>query len=561
MALDFNFSDSDLYFEWEAWSASKKIRSVSVEHLNKFRTDTARKRPIVPRTSGTTPKKASGTGVQAFGATSRATLSSSAMEVEEVNDKSAVNQKKRARTLELDEVKPNSSFSGRQNKGGLAASFAGVDSAKFTGRSQIEAIIDIHPKYKIFEQPYRWNYNTDAEIQAELENRIQLLSTLQIERTHGDTKMSLPVENPSKQTIYTTVGMISSSDDYGPLHPREVLLAPLTRTSERLDLLGVPNASLFRGQVVSVEGVNPQGKRLIVQRLETNASADPRMLSDAEVALRSHELHIMVASGPFSMGDDMSYEPLNELLKQVEKRQPRILILCGPFVDIEHPSIVSGSLEQSFTTVYNNVMQKIEDTVLKLKYNISVIIVPSLKDATHQAVIPQPPLKRPEESSASFMFVPNPCILNINSLHFAIATPDILAHLHDNCLIYGTATKPEVSLSSFLLHQQSLYPLYPAPIPIDMRFASQALSLPNTPDAIILTSSLKPFVEPINSVLVINAGHVVNSVQTQIVGSASASGHATATTPGTFAEIKIAQTSATSATSLVQRAHVEVIKI
>lgn len=526
-----------------------------MESLEKFRVEKSKSKPAAARSNGGIAPKRTSTAFEQSSSVSRPKVEYGTMDVDENAPGQSRNPKKRDRDSELDTVKSNSQFSERQGRATIAKSFSGFDAAQFTGKSHQAVVVDVHPIFKSFEQPYRWNYNTDSEIHDELETRISRVSSVLIERDG----IVPPVAVPSKQTTYTAVGLIGTPKDEGLIDQREVYLHQLGKPAERLDLMGLPtNTTLFRGQVVAVTGVNPQDRRFIAQTIHTNASQDPRMFSEDEVVLRSRELHLMVASGPYTMDDDLAYEPLNELLRQVKVREPSLLVLCGPFVDTRHPSIVNGTLERSFDEMYELVMNKIGDYIAGLKQPPKVVIVPSLRDVTHPSIVPQTPLKA-VGSASSFLYVPNPCVLRVNSFHIAFAPADILAHLEANCLTYidvkteeGYSRRPNKDavlsgLASHVLQQQSLYPMFPphSDVPIDMNRASLSLALPDKPDALIFTSSVDPFIAPLGSVLAINAG--------KIVGEHSK--------PGLYSEIKIAKSDPTMAVSLVQRAHVEILKI
>lgn len=556
LAQDLGFSDEDLFVEWESWSFKKPGKGVTLEKLDKFRAEKMKERPASARlSSGNTVKREIG-AFENSSSISRPKVESGSMDVDEEVSGQSRNPKKRDRTSTLESAKSNSSFSERKNRATIVKSYSGFDAPAFTGKSQQGVAVDLHPLFKPFEQPFRWNYNTDNEIHDELESRIARISSTIIERE----SIEAPVDHPSKQTTYTAVGLIGTPKDQGVVDQREVYLHQLGKPAERLDLLGLPSSTaLFRGQVVVTTGVNPQDRRFIAQSIHTNASHDPRMFTEDETRLRSRELHMMVAAGPYTMGEDMSYEPLNELLRQVKVREPSVLVLCGPFVDVDHPSIQNGTLERSFDEIYELVLNKIGDYVATLKRQPKVVIIPSLKEATHPSIVPQTPLK-PVGSASSFLYVPNPCVLRINSFHFAFAPADILSHLEENCLTFidvkteeGVSRRPNRDavlngLVSHLLQQQSLYPLFPPhpEVPIDMLRASTSLVLPDKPDAIIFTSGIEPFIAPVNSVLAVNAGQLV---------------HPSRTAPGSFAEIKVAQSDPTMPVSIIQRSHAEVVKI
>jgi DNA polymerase alpha subunit B len=63
-------------------------------------------------------------------------------------------------------------------------------------------------------------------------------------------------------------------------------------------------------------------------------------------------LSLVVAAGPFTVGQDMSYRPLEELLDYVTRHKPDVVILLGPFVDVDAPPVQDGTLDETFDTVF-----------------------------------------------------------------------------------------------------------------------------------------------------------------------------------------------------------------
>lgn len=175
----------------------------------------------------------------------------------------------------------------------------------------------------------------------------------------------------------------------------------------QLNLSSTPNYSLFPGQIVMIEGGNPDGKCLHVKQFlhPPNPLMKIPKLSEAYSQYSQFAngvLSVMVAAGPFTLDNnnstpckELDYSPLDSLLKSVTSNRPEVLILCGPFVDSDHSAIQAGSLhylpDQIFhleiTLRLNELREKCPD--------IRVILVPSLKDlhSTADYIYPQPPLQ------------------------------------------------------------------------------------------------------------------------------------------------------------------------
>lgn len=56
-------------------------------------------------------------------------------------------------------------------------------------------------------------------------------------------------------------------------------------------------------------------------------------------------LHVMVACGPFTVNNELSYAALKDLMAVVQRDQPHALILSGPFISQNHEDIQNGDLK------------------------------------------------------------------------------------------------------------------------------------------------------------------------------------------------------------------------
>jgi DNA polymerase alpha subunit B len=52
----------------------------------------------------------------------------------------------------------------------------------------------------------------------------------------------------------------------------------------------------------------------------------------------------MLACGPFTANNELSYEALKDLMAVVNRDKPQALLLCGPFVNQNHEDVASGDL-------------------------------------------------------------------------------------------------------------------------------------------------------------------------------------------------------------------------
>ncbi|CAG2066007.1 unnamed protein product [Timema podura] len=74
-------------------------------------------------------------------------------------------------------------------------------------------------------------------------------------------------------------------------------------------------------------------------------------------------LHVLVAAGPYTQTDTLTYEPLEDILQHVKVNKPHVLILIGPFVDSTHPHIVDGSFAETFESFFEKIIDGIMNTL------------------------------------------------------------------------------------------------------------------------------------------------------------------------------------------------------
>lgn len=176
----------------------------------------------------------------------------------------------------------------------------------------------------------------------------------------------------------------------------------------------------------------------------------------------------------------------------------------GPFIDSDHPDIKKGTVDQSFQDIFHfEILRKIQDFTQYLGNTVRVILIPSVRDAHHDFVFPQPAfdLNFPEDITHQITCLANPCLFSSNEIHFGCCTVDILKQLSGEEI----SRKPPVGkpgdrigrLASHILKQQSYYPLYPpaAGVPLDFSLAKESLEISSAPDVLLLPSDLAPFVK------------------------------------------------------------------
>lgn len=174
--------------------------------------------------------------------------------------------------------------------------------------------------------------------------------------SHPDIREAMPIN---------TIGRIySENDDKLQLHSTVLIGADEHRLrSVRLNFSRMKRSyaqefSLFPGQTVMLQGLNPRGELLYVDEIYTE-----RSLTYAETPALNEDLYIVTAAGPFTSNTDLTYEPLNDLIAYCKIHKPDILILLGPFVDADHPLVEDVSMKLTFEAQFESILSRIVEDI------------------------------------------------------------------------------------------------------------------------------------------------------------------------------------------------------
>ncbi|CUS09023.1 unnamed protein product, partial [Tuber aestivum] len=330
------------------------------------------------------------------------------------------------------------------------------------------------------------------------------------------------------------VGRISCDTLDGRLSPSSVLLEASRKMGAgsriRLKLDAVPSYSFFPGQIVAVRGVNASGEYLAVReildipKLPCRASP-PDVLLETAGRLSAGGLNIVVASGPYTTDDNLHFEALSEICDKAAKSCPDVLILAGPFIDVDHPLIRTGDfdfdmqgrdggwgMEDLFREIITPKVRRVQRSL--------VLLVPSVRDIISKHVsFPQEHFKRRVlDLPINVKCLPNPATFSINEILFSISTNDILFHMTSQETNRNPQdTNPTARISKALICQRNLYPLFPGPSKEQLPRGATGpnLDVPNlrladlvgaVPDVLLLPSMLASSVRVVDGVLVVNPG-------------------------------------------------------
>ncbi|EWM28950.1 hypothetical protein Naga_100389g2 [Nannochloropsis gaditana] len=400
---------------------------------------------------------------------------------------------------------------------------------------------------------YRFMYTTlEERARAQEKMLLRLQDDLVARGLEAEAEVT-PVGVPKQETV-TVIGRVCCEAPEGRINKASVLLEGSRRDSGgfrvKLELGQLPAFSLFPGQVVAVEGVNSSGFKMVVRRI-IEGIPRPFLTSPAKKMLEfQHDslyqgggaLSLLVAAGPYTTTDSLEYEPLEDLLKVIAARQPDVAVLCGPFVDANHPQVASGETEiagageEKESVDFESLFKMRVSLFLEGLYDTNptlasrIVLVPSLNDVFHDhppladripGGVPSPwfeeerlgdlglPFASEKDGADKRLYcLSNPSFFTVNEVAVGVTTNDILCHLSGDEVSYNPGNRL-ARLAAHLLQQQSFFPLFPPPADgqaqLDLRHADH-LRMPITPDVLLLPSKLTPFVKDVGGALCINPG-------------------------------------------------------
>ncbi|POM71594.1 DNA polymerase subunit alpha B [Phytophthora palmivora] len=343
-----------------------------------------------------------------------------------------------------------------------------------------------------------------------------------------------PVGDPSPAQV-TVVGRIVCEAAEGKLNPSVVQIEGSRKTcgGQRvlLDLSGVPNFQIFPGKIVALEGVFPDTRSpFAVKRFLEPIPAPPATSSPARIKefqnAHGEPVRVLTACGPFTTTSNVDYLPLNDLLQIAIDQKPDVLILVGPFIDSMHSMFQDGLVKYdgmmlSFEEIFLFKVMTLLDNVLSQDERIQIVIVPSLRDANHEYVYPQPPLDKTkaceafgaQEYAKRVHFMSNPSTFSINGVVFGTSALDVVVQLSSNELHRAQNRDQNrlLRLCEQVVDQRSYYPMFPPPssseAPIDLRYMKQ-FQFEQTPDILLLPSILNRFCGRVKDSICINPGQL-----------------------------------------------------
>lgn len=438
---------------------------------------------------------------------------------------------------------PSKKYNSRTNKGEVMVNFGSTQNMKWEGSGQ-EVKIEHYSPVHALTKSFKYMFQKLSEKFRVLDDMIEDMAE-QLKKAHDIEEFS-HVALPTQEEV-TVVGRICC-DSNGKLNAKSVLLEGSVDMSAGktipVDLTQLKEYALFPGQIVAFEGNNSTGQKFIAKKIyECKSLPLPEVTKNSNPG--STRLSVLVAAGPFSTSDSLSYEPLTDLVQQIQQTKPDVCILMGPFVDCKNGEIEGGKLTITYEELFKGHMERIASATQSLQ--CQVVILPSQRDIHHDCVYPQMPFKIDNFHYSHVHFMPDPCMLSINGIVFGVTSTDVLFQLGSEEIAYppGSSNRFE-RLSQHLLTQQSFYPLYPCneELSVDYEQFEKFATMTTTPHVMIIPSDFKQFIKDIQGCCCVNPGRLTKGL-----------------TGSTFAKILIQVNNLQSNQSVVSNVTAQVVRI
>jgi len=124
-----------------------------------------------------------------------------------------------------------------------------------------------------------------------------------------------------------------------------------------LDFRNLKQYSVFSGQIVAVEAVNPIGDVLYVKEIFAKSYAPFALTPKIESTI-----NVFIAAGPFTASNNMHYQPLWDLMEKVASDEPQVLILIGPFLEYTHPEIQDSLVKNTHQELFEKILMRMMES-------------------------------------------------------------------------------------------------------------------------------------------------------------------------------------------------------
>ncbi|KAG8848497.1 DNA-directed DNA polymerase alpha subunit pol12, partial [Serendipita sp. 411] len=308
----------------------------------------------------------------------------------------------------------------------------------------------IHDSVK--ERQYRYMHERLTERSTVLDDRLDEFAELV--RVHYNLEdIGDPASTSDEELV--VVGRICCEEDSTKLNESSVMLetSRLMGAGMRVLLKFNPSVTtngespvlpLYPGAIVALKGINETGEWFQVSQI----LSIPLLPNNISCSSQERPVSMAIAAGPFTIDSNLNYAEFKHFLGQIGSNTPSWVLLLGPFVDVNHPSIKSGDVDYSPLELFRYRILEPLRTFLDEHPTTTALVIPSVRDLiSHHAVFPQAPLPLTQTNRIFFypLFPSDDVNLDVSHselLGFQGSNPDVLIipsmlkHFHKN--VHGT---------------------------------------------------------------------------------------------------------------------------
>lgn len=119
----------------------------------------------------------------------------------------------------------------------------------------------------------------------------------------------------------------------------------------RLNFNNMNSFAVFPGQTIIASGVNPRGDTFYANEIFSD-----RLVTRPCQPELTEPLTFVIAAGPFTSKEDLTYDPLQRLIAYCKEFKPDVLLLMGPFMDADHELISTNALTETFESFFEKII-------------------------------------------------------------------------------------------------------------------------------------------------------------------------------------------------------------
>ncbi|RXN34576.1 DNA polymerase alpha subunit B [Labeo rohita] len=408
---------------------------------------------------------------------------------------------------------PSQKYGMRGGRGEVVATFGTVQGPRWMGKGQSAVRVEmLEGGENSLISSYKYMFQRLRDVRDVLTEKIEELG--EELRSHFNIEEFSPVSLPVQDSI-TVLGQVCC-DSNGKLNAQSVLLEAGQEQGGRqvpVDLSELKEFSLFPGQVVVMEGMNPTGEKFVATKLYEGIPlpfySPPEVKQEMDEV--SEPVMVMMTCGPYTPSESLTYDPLIDLITIINKDRPDVCILFGPFVDSKHEQIEKNQVTETFEIIFKRCADSIVEGTKGS--GCRLVFVPSQRDVHHHYIYPQPPFNLTslsKDDSARVTLASDPCTLLIGNVTFGLTSTDILFYMGAEEISSGTGTERFSRIMKHMLTQRSYYPLYPPAEEVNMDYDKfqQFGQMNLTPDILIVPSELRYFIKDVIGCVCVNPGRL-----------------------------------------------------